>query len=104
MCIRDRLILGGTGKNFAAGMSGGIAYVLDEKHDLYLRVNKELVNIETVTEKHDINEIKTLLTEHEEATGSPLAKRILENLSLIHISKLLRHLRTQLTKQQNLTY
>ncbi len=73
------LILGGTGKNFAAGMSGGIAYVLDEKHDLYLRVNKELVNIETVTEKHDINEIKTLLTEHEEATGSPLAKRILEN-------------------------
>ena len=73
------LILGGTGKNFAAGMSGGIAYVLDEKHDLYLRVNKELVNIETVTEKHDINEIKTLLTEHKEATGSPLAKRILEN-------------------------
>ena len=60
------LILGGTGKNFAAGMSGGIAYVLDEKHDLYLRVNKELVNIETVTEKHDINKIKTLLTkEHE---------------------------------------
>ncbi|MDD5945532.1 MAG: glutamate synthase-related protein, partial [Clostridia bacterium] len=73
------LILGRTGKNFAAGMSGGIAYVLDEHHDLYLRVNKELVNIETVSEKHDFLEIKKLLSEHVEATGSPLGKRILEN-------------------------
>ncbi len=73
------LILGRTGKNFAAGMSGGIAYVLDEHHDLYLRVNKELVNIETITEKHDIAEIKRLLTEHIEATSSPLAKRIIDN-------------------------
>ena len=73
------LILGKTGKNFAAGMSGGIAYVLDENHDLYLRVNKELVNIETVSEKHDIAEIKRLISEHIEATGSPLGRRILEN-------------------------
>ncbi|MDQ9769198.1 hypothetical protein RFZ33_19235, partial [Acinetobacter baumannii] len=36
-------ILGTTGKNFAAGMSGGIAYVLDEHHDLYLRLNKQMV-------------------------------------------------------------
>ena len=73
------LILGKTGKNFAAGMSGGIAYVLDENHDLYLRVNKELVNIETVSEKHDLAEIKRLITEHVEATGSPLGRRILDN-------------------------
>ena len=73
------LILGRTGKNFAAGMSGGIAYVLDENHDLYLRVNKELVIIETVSEKHDIAEIKRLLNEHTNSTGSPLGKRILEN-------------------------
>ena len=37
------MILGPTGKNFAAGMSGGIAYVLDEKHDLYMRLNKDQV-------------------------------------------------------------
>lgn len=41
------VILGGTGKNFAAGMSGGIAYVLDEKSDFYTRVNKELVSLGT---------------------------------------------------------
>ncbi|MEA4972252.1 MAG: glutamate synthase large subunit [Candidatus Metalachnospira sp.] len=75
------LILGNTGKNFAAGMSGGIAYVFDENHDLYLRVNKELVNIETVSEKHDILEIKKLLSEHVKATGSPLGKRILDNFA-----------------------
>ncbi len=73
------LILGKTGKNFAAGMSGGIAYVLDENHDLYLRVNKELVNIDTVSEKHDIFEIKKLLADHINATGSPLGRRILDN-------------------------
>ncbi len=73
------LILGKTGKNFAAGMSGGIVYVLDESHDLYLRVNKELVNFDTVTEKHDILVIKNMLNEHLEATSSPLAKRILDN-------------------------
>ena len=42
-------VLGPTGKNFAAGMSGGIAYVLDEKRDLYKRVNKALVSLEEVT-------------------------------------------------------
>ncbi|GFI62131.1 ferredoxin-dependent glutamate synthase 1 [Clostridiales bacterium] len=75
------LILGRTGKNFAAGMSGGIAYVLDEEHDLYLRVNKELVNIETVSEKHDVLEIKRLLNEHVDATGSPLGRRILDSFA-----------------------
>ena len=45
------VILGPTGRNFAAGMSGGIAYVLDEDHDLYLRLNKELVSMGPVTEE-----------------------------------------------------
>ncbi len=71
------VILGPTGKNFAAGMSGGIAYVLDVKHDLYLRLNKELVSMETVTEKFDIHELKTLIEEHVAATGSEKGKRIL---------------------------
>lgn len=71
------VVLGPTGKNFAAGMSGGIAYVWDENRDLYLRMNKALVSVEPVTEKHDIAELRQLLNEHVEATGSPKAKRIL---------------------------
>ena len=71
------VILGRTGKNFAAGMSGGIAYVLDEEHDLYTRLNKALVSLETVTEEDDIAELKTIISEHAEATGSEKAKQIL---------------------------
>ncbi len=71
------VILGPTGKNFAAGMSGGIAYVLDEKHDLYMRLNKEQVLTDTLTESHDIEELRTLIEEHVAATGSPRGKKIL---------------------------
>ena len=74
------LILGKTGKNFAAGMSGGIAYVLDRDHDFYLKLNKKMITMSPVTEKYDISEIKTLLTNHLKETGSPLAKEILDNL------------------------
>ena len=73
------VILGDTGKNFAAGMSGGIAYVLDEKHDLYKKLNKSMVSVETVSEKKDSDELKTLISAHYLATRSPLAKRILDN-------------------------
>lgn len=74
------VVLGRTGKNFAAGMSGGIAYVLDEKRDLYMRVNKAMVTMEQVTQKHDIREIRTMIEEHVAATGSPKGKEILEHL------------------------
>ncbi|MCR4647302.1 MAG: glutamate synthase large subunit [Oscillospiraceae bacterium] len=73
------VILGRTGKNFAAGMSGGIAYVLDEAHDLYTRLNKALVSLEGVTEKQDVAELRSLIEAHAEATGSPKAKRILDD-------------------------
>ena len=73
------VILGPTGKNFAAGMSGGIAYVLDRKRDLYMRVNKAMVSMETVTEKHDILELKELITRHVKATGSALGQEILDH-------------------------
>ncbi len=73
------VILGPTGKNFAAGMSGGVAYVLDEKRDLYMRLNKELVSMELITEKHDVEELKKLIEAHREATGSVLAERILKD-------------------------
>ncbi|MGN0661060.1 MAG: glutamate synthase subunit alpha, partial [Oscillospiraceae bacterium] len=72
-------ILGKTGKNFAAGMSGGIAYVLDENHDLYLHLNKEMVSMSVISEKHDIAELKSMLEAHLEATGSAVAKKILDS-------------------------
>ena len=73
------VILGRTGKNFAAGMSGGIAYVLDEERDLYTRLNKSLVSLETVSEKYDVAELRTLIEQHFAATGSPKARRILDS-------------------------
>ena len=71
------VILGPTGKNFAAGMSGGIAYVLDEHHDLYLRLNKDQVMTDALTEPHDIAELRGLIEAHVAATGSPRGKKIL---------------------------
>ena len=71
------VILGPTGKNFAAGMSGGIAYVLDEHRDLYLRINKELVSMDPVSDPQDAAELRALIQAHAAATGSPRAKAIL---------------------------
>lgn len=73
------VILGETGKNFAAGMSGGIAYVLDEKHELYLKLNKDLVTMSEVSEKYDIAELRGLIEAHVAATKSTLGQRILDN-------------------------
>ena len=55
-------------------------YVWDEDRDLYLRLNKALVTVDPVTERQDIQEIRTMLTEHVEATGSPKAREILDHL------------------------
>ena len=71
------VILGPTGKNFAAGMSGGIAYVLDERHDLYMRLNKDQVITDTLTDAYDIAELRSLIQAHVDATGSPRGKKIL---------------------------
>ncbi len=85
------VVLGPTGKNFAAGMSGGIAYVWDEHRDLYLRLNKELVSMEPLRSKHDMEELRTLLTEHVQATGSPRARAVLERFedNVSHFKKIL---------------
>ena len=72
-------ILGKTGKNFAAGMSGGITYVLDEDRDLYMKLNKELIVSEEITSKSDAQELKTMIEEHVNATNSPKGKKILES-------------------------
>ncbi len=73
------VVIGKTGKNFAAGMSGGVAYVLDENRDLYTKLNKEMVHFSEVTEKYDILELKELIEQHVEATNSEKGKEILEN-------------------------
>ena len=73
------VVLGKTGKNFAAGMSGGIAYVLDEDWDFYQRVNKDMVSLEPVEHKYDVSLLKDLIREHVELTGSPRGKEILDN-------------------------
>ena len=87
------VVLGPTGRNFAAGMSGGVAYVLDEGRDFYLRLNKALVSMELVTEQHDIAELKSLIQAHADATGSPKAKRILDDFDawLPKFKKILPH-------------
>ena len=72
-------VLGRTGRNFAAGMSGGIAYVLDTEHDFYRRVNKELVTVEQLHESADIMELKKMITEHVKLTGSKRGREILED-------------------------
>ena len=73
------VVLGKTGKNFAAGMSGGIAYVLDENWDFYQRVNKDMVSLEPVEHKYDVSLLKDLIREHVEATGSPRGQEILRH-------------------------
>ena len=73
------VVLGTTGKNFAAGMSGGIAYVLDENRDFYKRLNKELVSLEEVTNKYDVQELKEMIQEHVAYTNSARGKEILDH-------------------------
>jgi len=71
------LILGEVGRNFAAGMSGGIAYVLDERGDLYTKINKQMVSSCQVSDRHDVLQLRQLLERHAAATGSEKAARIL---------------------------
>ena len=80
------VILGETGVNFAAGMSGGIAYVLDENNKFVSKVNKEMVLIEEINDE-DINFFKEIITEHYNLTSSVKAKTILDNFDL-YITKI----------------
>ncbi len=73
------VILGEVGRNFGAGMSGGIAYIYDDKNTFEAHCNKEALNLDPVVEQQDVDELKTLIENHYNATLSPLAQRILEN-------------------------
>lgn len=77
------LLLGSTGKNLCAGMSGGIAYVYDPEHILYKKLNKELVTMSEVTEDEDKTKIRSLMEQHQKETGSELAKKLLSNFEEI---------------------
>ena len=73
------VVLGEVGRNFGAGMSGGIAYVYDAKNTFEKQCNKEGLNLNPVTINEDIIELKQLIENHYNTTLSPLAQRILEN-------------------------
>ncbi len=73
------VILGTTGRNFAAGMSGGIAYVLDVNNDFAAKCNMEMVALETVDSDAENQALKALISEHLAATGSEVASELLQD-------------------------
>ena len=86
------VILGATGRNLAAGMSGGTAYVLDMNHSLYKRLNKQLVTMSEVSDEHDVQIIKSLVEKHVKETGSALGAKILKDFEkeyLPHFKKII---------------
>jgi len=75
------VILGKTGRNFAAGMSGGIAYILDEEGNFSNKCNKEMVGLEKIEDIEEANKVKSMIQKHYDYTNSDVAKRILDNWS-----------------------
>ena len=71
------VVLGPTGRNFAAGMSGGIAYVLDETGDFHLRCNQQMVGLEELAEEEEIEEIRQMIQRHAQYTQSQRAWKVL---------------------------
>lgn len=71
------VVLGTTGRNFAAGMSGGIAYVLDMAHTFASKVNQEMVELGKVTDPREIAALRSLIEDHRHYTGSEVANRVL---------------------------
>jgi glutamate synthase (ferredoxin) len=72
------VIIGRTGRNFAAGMSGGIAFVLDEEDRFAERCNLGMIELETVSSDEDVELLRSLLQRHADYTGSNVAKRLLK--------------------------
>ena len=76
------VVLGPAGRNFAAGMSGGIAYVLDESGAFStVLCNKTTVDLEPLDEPGDIQLVRDLIAEHADLTNSPRARWVLDNFS-----------------------
>jgi len=72
------VVLGETGRNFAAGMSGGIAYIWDRNGQFVNNCNPGMVELEAVEADEDIEELKTLIENHLRYTGSTVARSVLE--------------------------
>ncbi len=75
------VILGKTGRNFAAGMSGGIAYVMDNMEEFRIKCNLGTIGLERIADAEEEAEVKDLVTRHLEYTGSEVARRVLANWS-----------------------
>ncbi|HEY5075968.1 MAG TPA: glutamate synthase subunit alpha, partial [Acidimicrobiia bacterium] len=73
------VILGPTGRNFAAGMSGGFAFVFDPDRSLFLRVNREMVDLDVLDDDEDVDWLRGVISTHLEVTGSPVAERLLSD-------------------------
>jgi glutamate synthase domain-containing protein 3 len=72
------VVLGSTGRNFAAGMSGGLAYVLDRDNEFEIHCNKSAVDLVKVDEAEDAQQLKSLIEEHFQSTQSAVAKKVLD--------------------------
>jgi glutamate synthase (ferredoxin) len=75
------IVLGRTGHNFGAGLSGGMAFVLDENHSLPQRINPDMVEMVRLTNQNDIGLLRLLITRHARLTGSERARFVLEHWS-----------------------
>ena len=73
------VVLGTTGRNFAAGMSGGLAYVWDKNHDFDYYCNMDMIELDLIEDKAARDELRGLIEKHYLYTGSPLARRILDD-------------------------
>ncbi|MEW5851350.1 MAG: glutamate synthase large subunit [Myxococcota bacterium] len=77
------VVLGSTGRNFAAGMSGGIAYVVDRDRSFRRRCNLAMVELESVVDESEMWLVHGMIDDHHRLTGSPLAQRILDNWEIV---------------------
>jgi glutamate synthase (ferredoxin) len=73
------VVLGSTGRNFAAGMSGGVAYILDEQGDFATRCNTQMVGLETLADPSEIAEVRAIIQKHADYTKSQKALQVLAN-------------------------
>jgi glutamate synthase (ferredoxin) len=76
------VVLGATGRNFGAGMSGGVAYVLDVAGDFATRVNRQMVDLEALADEEEVAAVQAIVRRHLESTGSERARQVLEGWDL----------------------
>src|SRR5207245_2591905 len=72
------VVLGKTGRNFAAGMSGGIAYVLDAEGTFSIHLNKQMVELTRLDDAEEIADLKKMIERHAQYTGSTVAQNVLD--------------------------